>query len=309
MATSYRFGLLTLICMVVGGCALPNAYISPDNDRLYASKSNSAEVPVYKIGEKIETPYIAIGHIRTVDPQLFTTTPLNSHLNVENEVSLLSELGKKMGADAIVGAVNNSYFGWNAASAHISALAIRYVEPLEKSERGDNRSDLVVCILPLFDIRTADKKEIQLDSEIRIVARHYLNAVKGYYVLTPTEILLASDSKLAFDELSIQKTKKICGLKSDILVKFIPDKDENNRLHLQVIAYSVRDREYLINTIHEKDTGAAAMSQFMVMGFSGLFVADTTAKEAMMGKIIAPFPRLKSIDDKKYYKKLEMFIK
>lgn len=278
--------------MMLGGCGLPRAFITPNDINLDLKKIDYEEITVQNIGETIAKPYRVIGHIMTRDPQLFTTTPLNSTLNIVENVSLLREVGGKMGADAIIGAVNNSYFGWEFAGANISALAVRYIDSVDENDIN-NTPEIVVCVLPLGDINGGDEQEITFDKDVRIIARHFLSATKGYYVLTPVDNKL-DENKIDFDKLTTQKSKEICGLNADIIIKFIPEKNESDTLRLKLLAYSIRKRKYIFNSSATKNTGAIALSQFITTGLVGLFMSDQVAMGKMIGKIIAPFPSFTS---------------
>ncbi len=136
-------------------------------------------MPVYKLGDELDFRYSINSHVFVDLPIEYEHSALNSTDKIPPKaISKLKEIAAKVDADAIIGLVNNSYFGWGIASYYASALAVN------KSMVEKDRKDLVSCLLPLqtsVDIENYS----DFDYGVRLMARHLLTT-KGYYVLTPT---------------------------------------------------------------------------------------------------------------------------
>jgi len=261
-------------------CSFNRGFVAPDQP--VTKNPIKGDIPLYMLGDNVDFPYVITGHV-FIDLSIgYADTPLNYIGKIPVDAKQkLKNLARKIDADAVIGVVNNSYYGWSIATYFASGLAVK------KNGEPRQREDFITCLLPLAD-RNSDKDLVEYDSEIRIVARHVLNS-KGYYVLTPAIDAPFGNSTIQA-LLEDNKAEETCGIKPDILIRIYTDNDSSGSGIFKVSAYSLNKSQFIMGESTPSDPDLVRASVFG--GFSGYIAAKISASEMAISKLLSPMPKI-----------------
>ena len=275
-----RACLLTGIILLLEACSFNRGFIAPKQP--VSDNPGTGDIPLYLLGDDVDFPYVVTGHV-FIDLAIgYADSPLNYTGKIpEDAKTKLRHLAGKIDADAVIGVVNNSFYGWATASYFASGLAV--------NRDGQPRAgaDFIACLLPLADSRS-DTDLIEYDSEIRIIARHVLTN-KGYYVLTPA-IDAPSGNASIQTLLENDMAGATCGMRPDILVRIYTEQDTGGSGTFRASAYSLNREEFIIGESTPSDPDLVRASVFG--GLSGYIAAKISASESAISKLLAPMPKI-----------------
>jgi hypothetical protein len=275
-----RIVLLSSVLTLLVACSFNRGFIAPD--QAISKDPGSGDIPLYMLGDNIDFPYTVSGHV-FVDLAIgYADTPLNYTGKIPEEAKdKLKILARKIDADAVIGVVNNSFYGWAIATYFASGLAVN------KNAQPGDRDDVITCLLPLADSHS-NKDLIEYDSEIRIIARHVLTS-KGYYVLTPTTETPFANSNIQ-TLLENNNAEDICGIRPDILVRIYTEKDSSGSGVFKAAAYSLNKSQYIMGESTQADPDLIRATVFG--GLSGYIAAKVSASEVAISKLLSPIPKI-----------------
>jgi len=272
--------LLTGMLILLEACSFNRGFVAPDQAIL--KNPEKGDIPLYMLGDNVNFPYVITGHVFMDLSIGYADTPLNYTGKIPADAKdKLKSLAKKIDADAVIGVVNNSYYGWTIATYYASGLAVK------TNGESSGREDFITCLLPLAD-RNSDKELVKYDSEVRIIARHVLNN-KGYYVLTPAIDAPSGNSSIQA-LLENNKAEETCGIKPDILIRIYTDNDSSGSGIFKASAYSLNKSQFVMGGTTPTDPHLVRAS--VTGGLSGYIAAKISASEIAISKLLSSMPKI-----------------
>jgi len=268
------------ILFLLEACSFNRGFIAPE--RPISGNPKTGDIPLYMLGDDVNFPYTVAGHV-FVDLSIgYADTPLNFTGKIpDNAKEKLKNLARKIDADAVIGVVNNSFYGWTIATYYASGLAVT------RGGQSRVREDIIACLLPLAD-EQSDEKLVEYDSEVRIIARHVLTS-KGYYVLTPAIDAPSGNSSIQA-LLKNNMSRVTCGMQPDILIRIYADGDETGSGTFKAAAYSLNKSQYIMGGSTPTDPDYVRATVFG--GLSGYISAKVSASEMAISKLLSPMPKI-----------------
>lgn len=283
---SLKYVLIFLLFIVLSGCGAHMVYIAPKPDKASIAKQNSTtNIPIIPLGEKPEKEYQVLGHVYTTYSKgTADTLPLNYQAPLPEETKVrLQEIASKVGADAIISATQTGFYGWIYVGQGVGGIAVKYRTEADNQDVQANTPEFIACVMPT----TGDEGNKEIDSDMRIKARHFLIA-KGYYVVTPELSMFQSDLS-SLKNYDNQELHKLCGHDADFYVFIYQTKEEL----LSLSVFSKKEHKFIIDSGKGEDGKARSGAEsFMAGGLLGMWGDSKSAGEKEMKDLIDLIPQL-----------------